>query len=104
MLRLRASVGRAFRVPTFTERYYSDPANLARADVGPETAWAGEGGADVLFAGGWILQATIFGGPTRTSSIGCVRRPPIAGGPTTSATSTPAASSSACARRSRAAR
>jgi outer membrane cobalamin receptor len=61
MLRLRASVGRAFRVPTFTERYYSDPANLAREDVGPETAWAGEGGADLLVAGGWLLQATVFG-------------------------------------------
>ena len=53
-VRLRASAGRAFRVPTFTERYYSDPANLARAEVGPETAWAGEGGADVFLAGGWI--------------------------------------------------
>ena len=61
MLRLRASVGRAFRVPTFTERYYSDPANLAREDVGPETAWAGEGGADLLLAGGWVVQATVFG-------------------------------------------
>jgi iron complex outermembrane receptor protein len=61
MLRLRASAGRAFRVPTFTERYYSDPANLARAEVGPETAWAGEGGADLLIPGGWIVQATIFG-------------------------------------------
>jgi iron complex outermembrane recepter protein len=61
MLRLRASAGRAFRVPTFTERYYSDPANLARAEVGPETAWAGEGGADLLIPGGWILQATMFG-------------------------------------------
>jgi outer membrane cobalamin receptor len=60
-VRLRASVGRAFRVPTFTERYYSDPANLAREDVGPETAWAGEGGADVLIAHGWILQTTFFG-------------------------------------------
>ena len=60
-LRLRASGGRAFRVPTFTERYYSDPANLAREEVGPETAWGGEGGADVLFPGGWILQATMFG-------------------------------------------
>ena len=59
-LRLRASAGRAFRVPSFTERYYSDPANLAREDVGPETAWAGEGGADVLFARGWIAQATFF--------------------------------------------
>jgi iron complex outermembrane receptor protein len=61
MVRLRASAGRAFRVPTFTERYYSDPANLAREDVGPETAWAGEGGADVLVPGGWILQASFFG-------------------------------------------
>ena len=61
MLRLRASVGRAFRVPTFTERYYSDPANLAREEVGPETAWAGEGGADLLLSGGWIVQATVFG-------------------------------------------
>jgi iron complex outermembrane receptor protein len=61
MVRLRASAGRAFRVPTFTERYYSDPANLAREEVGPETAWAGEGGADVLIPGGWTVQATMFG-------------------------------------------
>jgi iron complex outermembrane receptor protein len=60
-IRLRASAARAFRVPTFTERYYSDPANLARAEVGPETAWAGEGGVDVFVRGGWMLQATFFG-------------------------------------------
>ena len=60
-VRLRASTGRAFRVPTFTERYYSDPANLARAEVGPESAWAGEGGVDVFPGGGWMLQATVFG-------------------------------------------
>ncbi len=60
-LRLRASAARAFRVPTFTERYYSDPANLARADVGPETAWAGEGGADLFLGSGWMIQGTFFG-------------------------------------------
>jgi iron complex outermembrane receptor protein len=60
-VRLRASAAKAFRVPTFTERYYSDPANLARAEVGPETAWAGEGGADVFLRDGWMLQATVFG-------------------------------------------
>jgi len=59
-LRLRASVGRAFRVPTFTERYYSDPANLARAEVGPEHAWAGEGGADVFVGRAWAVHATVF--------------------------------------------
>jgi iron complex outermembrane receptor protein len=60
-LRLRASAARAFRVPTFTERFYSDPANLARADVGPETAWAGEGGIDLFPGHGWSLDATFFG-------------------------------------------
>lgn len=60
-VRLRASVARAFRVPTFTERFYSDPANLARADVGPESSWAGEGGADVFLPGQWVVHAAIFG-------------------------------------------
>ena len=59
-VKLRASTGRAFRVPTFTERYYSDPANLARADVQPEHAWAGEGGVDVALPGGMLVQATAF--------------------------------------------
>lgn len=59
-VRLRASAGRAFRVPTFTERYYQDPANFARPEVGPETAWAGEAGADLFLADGWSLGATIF--------------------------------------------
>jgi outer membrane cobalamin receptor len=59
-LRLRASAARSFRVPTFTERYYSDPANLARAEVGPESAWAGEGGADVFLRGGWTAHAVAF--------------------------------------------
>jgi iron complex outermembrane receptor protein len=61
VVRLRASVGRAFRVPTFTERYYSDPANLARPEVGPEHAWAAEAGADVVLPRGWIVQGTVFG-------------------------------------------
>jgi iron complex outermembrane receptor protein len=61
IVRLRASGGRAFRVPTFTERYYSDPANLAREEVGPETSWGGEGGADVFLGSRWLAQATFFG-------------------------------------------
>ncbi len=58
--RLRGSGGRAFRVPTFTERYYRDPANLARPEVGPERSWGSDGGADVFLAGGLMLQATVF--------------------------------------------
>lgn len=60
-VRLRASTGRAFRVPTFTERFYHDPANLARPEVGPEHAWSGDGGVDLFLASGWMLQATLFG-------------------------------------------
>ena len=60
-VRLRTSVGRAFRVPTFTERYYTDPANWARPEVGPETSWSGEGGADVFLPAAWVFQATVFG-------------------------------------------
>ncbi len=52
---------RAFRVPTFTERYYQDPANWARPDVHPETAWAGDAGADLFFAGGFSASGTVFG-------------------------------------------
>lgn len=58
--RLRTSVARAFRVPTFTERYYHDPANFARPEVGPETAWTGDGGADLFLTNGVMVSATFF--------------------------------------------
>jgi vitamin B12 transporter len=58
-LRARASLGRAFRVPTFTERYYRDPAHLARAELAPERAWGFETGVDWT-AGGWVGALTPF--------------------------------------------
>ncbi len=58
--RARASVGRAVRVPTFTERYYRDPANLARAEVGPERSWTLDAGLDVFLPTGWVLQGGGF--------------------------------------------
>ena len=45
-VRARGSAGRAFRIPTFTERYYRDPAHLAHAELAPERAWGFEGGLD----------------------------------------------------------
>jgi iron complex outermembrane receptor protein len=60
-IRVRASGGRAFRVPTFTERYYSDRNHLARPAVGPEHSWSGEAGVDVFPGGDWLVQATAFG-------------------------------------------
>ena len=58
-VKLRASAGHAFRVPTFTELYYRDPAHEASGALDPERAWSVEGGAD-LPAGVWQLGATGF--------------------------------------------
>ena len=44
--RLRFSVGRSFRVPTFTELYYESPANIGNIDLEPEKSWSYEIGAD----------------------------------------------------------
>ena len=45
-VKLRASASRAFRVPTYTDLYYSDPANRGNPDLRPERAWNYEGGVD----------------------------------------------------------
>ena len=44
-LTLRGSVGTAFRVPTFTELYYSDPQNIGNPGLRPEKAVNAEVGA-----------------------------------------------------------
>jgi iron complex outermembrane receptor protein len=59
-VRVRGAVARAFRVPTFTERYYRDPANVARAEVGPERAWSSEAGVDVFLPRGWVARGGAF--------------------------------------------
>ena len=43
-LKLHASVSSGFRLPTFTDLYYSDPANKGNPNLLPETAWSYEGG------------------------------------------------------------
>jgi iron complex outermembrane receptor protein len=39
---LRASATRGFRAPTWTERYYQDPANIGDPDLRVERFWSGE--------------------------------------------------------------
>jgi iron complex outermembrane receptor protein len=58
-LRFRASAGRAFRAPTYTERYYTDPNHRASAELEPERGWTLDGGADWR-RGGSSLSATAF--------------------------------------------
>ncbi len=57
--RLRASVGHAFRIPSFTELYYSDPANLGSPDLRAERGWAADAGIDWTPAR-WTVSASVF--------------------------------------------
>lgn len=45
-IKLRASSGYGFRIPTYTDLYYSDPTTIGNANLKPESAWSGDGGAD----------------------------------------------------------
>jgi len=58
-VRIRASVARAFRVPTFTERFYSDPAHQASDTLLAEHGTSLDGGVDVTVRG-WTLSASPF--------------------------------------------
>ncbi len=59
-LRVRGSVARSFRAPTWTERYYEDPLNRGRPDLEPERAWTEELGADWQMSGSARFSLTAF--------------------------------------------
>ncbi|TCK71590.1 TonB-dependent receptor plug domain-containing protein [Acidipila rosea] len=43
-MRLHAAAGHAFRLPTYTDLYYSDPTTVGNPGLRPESAWSYEGG------------------------------------------------------------
>lgn len=45
-VKLRASASRGFRVPSYTDLYYHDPANVGSPNLRPEREWTYEGGLD----------------------------------------------------------
>jgi iron complex outermembrane receptor protein len=57
-LKLHASVSRGFRLPTYTDLYYSDPANVGNPLLKPESAWSMEAGAD------WNATSNVTAGLT----------------------------------------
>ncbi len=59
-IKFRASVSRAFRVPTYTELYYHDPANRGSPDLRPESAWNYEAGIDWNWSGRLRGEITVF--------------------------------------------
>jgi iron complex outermembrane receptor protein len=57
--RLRLAAASAYRVPSFTELYYRDPATEGNPDLAPERSVTVEGGYDLETAG-WRAGATLF--------------------------------------------
>jgi outer membrane cobalamin receptor len=45
-VKVRASGGYGFRLPTYTDLYYSDPTTIGNPNLKPESAWSGDGGVD----------------------------------------------------------
>ena len=59
-IKWRASVGRAFRVPTFTERFYTDPNHRASDALAPEHGWTADTGIDTYLGSTWAATVTGF--------------------------------------------
>jgi outer membrane cobalamin receptor len=59
-LKLRATGGYGFRIPTYTDLYYSDPSTLGNPNLKPESAWTGDGGVDWAPSTKVTLSATGF--------------------------------------------
>jgi iron complex outermembrane receptor protein len=58
--KLRAASGYGFRLPTYTDLYYSDPTTVGDPNLKPESAWSGEGGADWYAGAKTTASVTIF--------------------------------------------
>lgn len=59
-IKLRASGGYGFRIPTYTDLYYSDPTTIGNPNLKPESAWSGEAGFDWTPEQKFLVSATGF--------------------------------------------
>ena len=59
-LKLKASASRAFRLPSYTDWDYHDPANFGNPNLGPESAWDYEGGVEWTPNSRWKIDGTVF--------------------------------------------
>jgi len=79
-LKLRASGGYGYRIPTYTDLYYSDPTTNGNPNLKPESAWSGDGGVNWAASRRFSLSATGFYS-RQHDAIDYVRPTPIAGLP-----------------------
>ncbi len=59
-VRLRAAAGYGFRLPTYLDLYYSDPATVGNPNLKPESAWNFEGGVDWFASARFFVESTVF--------------------------------------------
>ena len=60
-VRLRASAGHGFRLPTYVDLYYADPTTIGNPNLKPESSWSYEAGADWTPSNGRLtLTAAAF--------------------------------------------
>ncbi|HEX8927142.1 MAG TPA: TonB-dependent receptor, partial [Terriglobales bacterium] len=59
-VKLKASVSHAFRLPSYTDLYYSDPSNEGNPNLKPEKAWDYEGGVLLTFNSRTSGEFTVF--------------------------------------------
>ena len=56
--KLKSSVNRSFRIPTFTELYYQSAGNIGNENLIPEKSWSYEAGVD--FVQDWLYSGISF--------------------------------------------
>lgn len=59
-LKARASAGYGYRLPNYTELYYTDPTTIGNAALKPESAWSVESGIDWTASARLVLSGTVF--------------------------------------------
>ena len=58
--RFKSSLGRSFRIPSFTDLYYQSSANIGNEDLTPEKAWCYEAGLEFKQGQGLFSELTYF--------------------------------------------
>lgn len=59
-VKLRASVSNAFRLPDYTELFYSDPVHIGNPNLRPETSWSYETGVLLALPRQVTINADVF--------------------------------------------
>ena len=76
-IKLRASLGYGFRLPTYVDLYYSDPGHIPYPNLKPESAWNYDAGVDWYLNDRTAASVTVFHS-RQSNAIDYVRATPTA--------------------------